>query len=76
MAQAGRTIKAGAFDTCGNEKDSIVITGWVLDTVLDADKLQRAFEQLVQHWPILSARLRKDKSVSTIHCALVSLTSS
>lgn len=56
MAQ---TIPTGVFDTSGNEKDSIVVTGWVLDQVLDAGKVEAAYQKLVEKWPILSARLRK-----------------
>ncbi|GJJ15413.1 hypothetical protein Clacol_009689 [Clathrus columnatus] len=51
-------IPTGVFDTSGNEKDSIVVTGWVLDQVLDVEKIEAAYLKLVQRWPILSARLR------------------
>ncbi|KAF8511265.1 hypothetical protein BU17DRAFT_69703 [Hysterangium stoloniferum] len=48
----------GVFDTSGNKKDSIVLTGWVLDQILDPKKMELAYHKLVQTWPILSARLR------------------
>jgi len=51
-------LPTGAFDTSGNEKDAIVVTGWILDQVLDPEKIESAYKKLVQRWPILSARLR------------------
>ncbi|KIJ46927.1 hypothetical protein M422DRAFT_46027 [Sphaerobolus stellatus SS14] len=55
---SNQVIPTGVFDTSGNEKDSIVVTGWVLDQVLDAGKVETAYCKLVQRWPILSSRLR------------------
>ncbi|KAG8810789.1 hypothetical protein FRC17_002780, partial [Serendipita sp. 399] len=53
-----RSVPIGALDCSGPEKDFILINGWVLDGLLDAVKVERAFAQLVDVWPILSARLR------------------
>lgn len=64
MSNEEKVLHVGAFDTSGNEKDSIVITGWVLDAVLDPAKVEKALSQLVDQWPILAARLRQEKSVS------------
>ncbi|KZV86526.1 hypothetical protein EXIGLDRAFT_840716 [Exidia glandulosa HHB12029] len=57
-------VPAGVFDVSGNEKDSIVITGWVVDRVLDPAKVERAWATVVQTWPLLGARLRKNKNTS------------
>lgn len=54
-----KIIPTGVFDTSGNEKDSIVVTGWVLDQVLDAQKVENAYKKVVEAWPILSSRLRE-----------------
>jgi hypothetical protein len=59
-------IPIGAFDTSGNEKDSIVATGWILDGLLDPEKVESAYTKLVRTWPILSARLRTHNKVPTI----------
>ena len=62
-----KVIPVSAFDLSGSEKLMIITTGWVLDGVLDAGKVEQAFEQLVNQWPILSSRLRTNKSVSDVY---------
>ena len=57
-------IPTGIFDTSGYEKVLVVVTGWVLDQVLDASKVESAYHKLVETWPILSARLRTRGKVS------------
>ncbi|EJD44092.1 hypothetical protein AURDEDRAFT_114396 [Auricularia subglabra TFB-10046 SS5] len=56
------TVPAGVFDVSGNEKDSIVLTGWVIDRVVDPTKVERAWAKLVETWPLLGSRLRKNKT--------------
>ncbi|KAG8810791.1 hypothetical protein FRC17_002782 [Serendipita sp. 399] len=59
MSQPPRIISIGWMDRSTPAKDFILITGWVLDGVLDPIKVQKAFSRLVDIWPVLSARLRK-----------------
>jgi hypothetical protein len=56
-------IPISTFDTSGNEKDSIVVTGWILDGLVDPKKVESAYTRLVKSWPILSARLRTHDKV-------------
>lgn len=56
-------IEAGVLDS-SHATDSIILTGWVLDRSIDPDKVERAWNVLVEAWPILVARLRRDVKTS------------
>ena len=60
-------VPLGCYDASGGqEKTAIVAIGWVLDTPLDALKLEAAWKKLSGSWPILSSRLRKNRVVDGI----------
>ncbi|KAA1475639.1 hypothetical protein DENSPDRAFT_842442 [Dentipellis sp. KUC8613] len=52
-------LPAGVLDA-SHATDSIILAGWVLDTPIDPQRVQRAWAQLVAAWPLLVARLHHD----------------
>ncbi|KAK0548728.1 hypothetical protein OC845_003441 [Tilletia horrida] len=57
-------VLPSVFDLSGQERQTIVIYGWLLDGRLDVDKLQASWRKLVHKWPVLSARLRNSDKVT------------
>ncbi|KAI0922391.1 hypothetical protein AcV7_005935 [Taiwanofungus camphoratus] len=51
---------AGVLDS-SHATDSIILTGWVLDQPLEPARLEKAWSVLIATWPILVARLRRDR---------------
>lgn len=58
-------LPCGVLDA-SHATDSIIVTGWVLDQRLDPQKVLEAWASLVNAWPILNARLHRDRKVSPI----------
>ncbi|PWN52089.1 hypothetical protein IE53DRAFT_392294 [Violaceomyces palustris] len=56
--EAYTRIPCPGFDTSGNEKDALVLYGWVVKGQLQVSNLRSAWWKLLQAWPILAARLR------------------
>ncbi|TEA20446.1 Transcriptional regulator sdnM [Colletotrichum sidae] len=59
MSSSYQRIPCGVFDTSGNEKDAIVLYGWIVEGQLDTGRLEAAWWALAKRWPILLARLRQ-----------------
>lgn len=57
-------LRPGILDVCSPEKESIVLTGWVVNAALDPVKLEQSWAILTQKWPILTSRLRRNDVVS------------
>lgn len=55
---------AGVLDS-SHATDSIILTGWVLDQPLEPARLEKAWSVLIATWPILVARLRRDRKASS-----------
>ncbi|EIN04287.1 hypothetical protein PUNSTDRAFT_128376 [Punctularia strigosozonata HHB-11173 SS5] len=58
IAPVAQIIPLGRFDATNPTNNIITNTGWLIDTVLDEGKLERAWSRLNAVWPILSARLK------------------
>ncbi|EIN04288.1 hypothetical protein PUNSTDRAFT_47556 [Punctularia strigosozonata HHB-11173 SS5] len=54
-------IPLGRFDTANPTNGVITVIGWLVDTPLDENKLERAWYKLNAAWPILSARLKTNR---------------
>lgn len=62
----GSVVSAGVLDT-SHATESIIVTGWVLDCVIEPKKIEHAWAELASAWPILISTLRRDPSVS-VYC--------
>ena len=54
-----------------------IVAGWLIEGLLDAEKLRAALDRLVSKWPMLAGRLESDDPVYVRHSfclGVVSLT--